>query len=386
MRKYTLFFSWQNEEKEAKRIINKVLRIAKKDLASKDIEIEIDQDTRNRVGVQKIDVEILEKISKSDIFLADITPVITKKSKTKTGLDRHMPNSNVMYEFGFASGVIGPSRTILFARMKRGQHIELMPFDIKTFTITEFKNENDLKGLAKWIENICNQVDLSHSAVTAQYDAYISFIEENKPVNSIVVKPTFKAYMNCKEKPKVENTELTDEEKNRMIFGGSALAMASYLSRLQQVTPAIVKPITKHIYRSYAPFSLAIVNKGNALENVLLQIFPETEGVKFRRHQEDTLFAMQAILSPDKVIIKENSIRYSYNVLNPNNAYELCEAFVYVPHGITEAKLKWHISTKSGNFEGELNIHVEPEYHYETSYNNERAEGEVWYDEYVDNE
>lgn len=74
---YRLFFSWQNDRKDTKKVINGALRKVAEQLKKEGLELLIDQDTRERVGKRNIDAEVLEKIRKCDIFVADLTPVIT---------------------------------------------------------------------------------------------------------------------------------------------------------------------------------------------------------------------------------------------------------------------------------------------------------------------
>lgn len=77
MSQYTLFFSWQNDRKDTRLVINAALREAKATLEADGIELVVDQDTRNRTGKRNIDAEVLDKIRRCDIFLADLTPVVT---------------------------------------------------------------------------------------------------------------------------------------------------------------------------------------------------------------------------------------------------------------------------------------------------------------------
>lgn len=77
MSQYTLFFSWQNDRKDTRSVINAALREAKAALEADGIELVVDQDTRNRTGKRNIDAEVLDKIRRCDIFLADLTPVVT---------------------------------------------------------------------------------------------------------------------------------------------------------------------------------------------------------------------------------------------------------------------------------------------------------------------
>ena len=103
MERYRLFYSWQNDRKETKSVIMSALKNVKDRLAKEGIDLFLDQDTRERIGKRNIDAEVLEKIRKCDIFVADLTPVITYiPPKEQHDLPKHMPNSNVMYEYGYA--------------------------------------------------------------------------------------------------------------------------------------------------------------------------------------------------------------------------------------------------------------------------------------------
>lgn len=77
MKTYKLFFSWQSDKGETKKIIFKVLYAISKELKSEEIELIIDHDTRERTGKKKIEDEVIRKIEACDIFVADITPITT---------------------------------------------------------------------------------------------------------------------------------------------------------------------------------------------------------------------------------------------------------------------------------------------------------------------
>ena len=103
MEQYRLFFSWQNDRKDTKAIIISALKKVEERFKAEGVELFLDQDTRKRVGKRNIDAEVLQKIRDCDIFLADLTPVVTYcPPKEKHDLPKHMPNSNVMYEYGYA--------------------------------------------------------------------------------------------------------------------------------------------------------------------------------------------------------------------------------------------------------------------------------------------
>lgn len=173
MPQYTLFFSWQNDRKDTKAIIFAALNKAKEKFADEGIELVLDQDTRDRTGKRNIDAEVLRKIRDCDIFLADLTPAITYfPPKEKHDLPKHMPNSNVMYKYGYALHAKGENRMIVLASLNKeeDEHIEYMPFDINHDTITLFTDEKSLGGLYGWIKRIMKDVDEERAKKVPKYD------------------------------------------------------------------------------------------------------------------------------------------------------------------------------------------------------------------------
>ena len=93
MAEYRLFYSWQNDRKDTKKIITAALKTAAEILLQDGIVLKVDEDTRERVGKRNIDAEVLEKIRNCDIFLADLTPVITYYPPANShDLPKHLPN------------------------------------------------------------------------------------------------------------------------------------------------------------------------------------------------------------------------------------------------------------------------------------------------------
>lgn len=83
MTQYRLFFSWQNDRTEIKAVISSALKKVADKFAKENVELIIDQDTRGRVGVRNIAIEVLDKIRNCDIFVADLTPITTYIPKIK---------------------------------------------------------------------------------------------------------------------------------------------------------------------------------------------------------------------------------------------------------------------------------------------------------------
>ena len=150
MEKYKVFFSWQSDTKGNKGIIKESLKAACQ-LASEKFgcEILIDEATRDVPGMPKIEDTVFEKIDKCDVFVCDITPVSVLGNK-------HMPNSNVIIELGYAIKSKGYLQIIALA--KKGEwKPEQLPFDINHHRIGQFESAKDC-NLNFEIESAINDV------------------------------------------------------------------------------------------------------------------------------------------------------------------------------------------------------------------------------------
>lgn len=163
-----IFYSWQSDlsDDTNKRAIRDMLKKAKSKIEheNKDnINIIIDEATRDEIGSPNIPLTIIKKINEADIFTADVS-IVNNSSDT-----RKMPNPNVMYELGYAVGKLGWERVILLSNNCFGD-VKDMPFDIDrhrimTYSICEDVGTVDLKsligssanGLYKQISNILNK-------------------------------------------------------------------------------------------------------------------------------------------------------------------------------------------------------------------------------------
>lgn len=128
---FNIFFSWQSDITDNKRIIRKGIDNAcKKIKQSKGYDIYVDEATRDTPGAPNIPETIKSKIERCDVFIADITPITKKKGK-------QYPNSNVIYELGYASRCMEFSRIIIVAKEGRYNDNDL-PFDINHERIGKF--------------------------------------------------------------------------------------------------------------------------------------------------------------------------------------------------------------------------------------------------------
>lgn len=148
--KYTLFLSWQSDVNSARSAVESAVRGAISSLLDTDqLNIELDESTWNVPGMPKIEDVIKDKIENSDIFVADITPILTKGSKL-------LPNPNVLIELGYALKCLGPERILLVAQNGTGWDVKDLPFDINHHRILTFKTSSqcDLRRSIREITKI----------------------------------------------------------------------------------------------------------------------------------------------------------------------------------------------------------------------------------------
>lgn len=126
-----VFYSWEsdlNHETHLKFIresLRKSIELVGGDLGLDEAERpELEEASSNRKGAENIVADIHRKIEHAAIFVADVTPVATSERQ------RLLPNPNVLYELGWATGKIGYDRVILVMNDAEGYQIKDMPFDL----------------------------------------------------------------------------------------------------------------------------------------------------------------------------------------------------------------------------------------------------------------
>ena len=122
--KITIFYCWQSDIPGQREMIREeLLAQAYRLEAENDCHVEVDEDTRGVAGMIPIADTVLEKIRNADIFVCDISPVATIYRKNEEGYDipgveKKMPNSNVMLELGYALRCMHSSRIIAVANIQ----------------------------------------------------------------------------------------------------------------------------------------------------------------------------------------------------------------------------------------------------------------------------
>ena len=149
--KITIFYCWQSDIPGQREMIREELLAQAYHLeAENDCHVEVDEDTRGVAGMIPIADTVLEKIRNADIFVCDISPVATIYRKNEEGYDipgveKKMPNSNVMLELGYALRCMHSSRIIALANTQGYKwHDGEMPFDIFDRQYIKFTDKEDL--------------------------------------------------------------------------------------------------------------------------------------------------------------------------------------------------------------------------------------------------
>jgi hypothetical protein len=139
----TIFYAWQDDlpKKFNRYAMKKALLMAAAELeaelsnkGTEPFKIDVDEATRGVPGSPHIPTEILDKIRKADVFVADVSSInssqIDEKKKT--------PNPNVVYELGYAVAVLGWKRIILLVNEVHGS-VATLPFDFDRHRASRFK-------------------------------------------------------------------------------------------------------------------------------------------------------------------------------------------------------------------------------------------------------
>ncbi|MGB3845377.1 MAG: hypothetical protein WA940_05875 [Sphingopyxis sp.] len=132
--------------------------------------LDIDHDTRNVPGSPDIVAAILEKIDASDVFVADVTPlVISDRGK-------HVSNPNVLIELGYAKKALGVGRVIsVWNTAFTDCTVNDLPFDLRgrrgpiSYRLEEGASKADLAAArAQLIDAFVDRIGLCLSTMSVR--------------------------------------------------------------------------------------------------------------------------------------------------------------------------------------------------------------------------
>jgi len=138
-----IFYAWQDDlpKKYNRNAIRKALQIAAAELEdvlsdndTEPFKIEIDEATRGVPGSPNIPKEILGKIQRADIFVADVSLI----NSEQTDEAKKTPNPNVVFELGYAVAHLGWNRIILLVNEVHGS-VKTLPFDFDRHRASSFQ-------------------------------------------------------------------------------------------------------------------------------------------------------------------------------------------------------------------------------------------------------
>lgn len=120
-----MFYSWQSDLSDTRNFIKSALEDAAKAVtkASPELDVVVDEATRHLPGAPNIPLSILPKIMAVDMFVCNITTI------NLGAIQRQTPNSNVVFELGFAVALLGWDKVVLRFDRSIGNVPDDMPFD-----------------------------------------------------------------------------------------------------------------------------------------------------------------------------------------------------------------------------------------------------------------
>ena len=378
---FRVFFSWQSDRTDVKKAIQRKLDTVAKKLKKEDINLIIDHDTRDRVGTQNIDVEVLQKILNCDIFIADITPVCKILSKNDASIPAKLiPNPNVMYESGYALAHKGLSKMIFLASLQHGETIAQLPFDINHNTITSIHDVGQLPALSSMIRKIIDIVRNERMSIKNAYDCNVCFRQDERILEQLTLTPQYKKilYVSSTNRRNVQS-----QEKSSLVMSNLELLM-KYAENIQKTSSLLAPPelvnakvYSEEINHSICPVQIAVCNIGErALENLYLFLKLDNSGTAFVESNKESM-AMR--ISPPKnnyLIVDENHIQSDMGILNPNMLQKISTIYLKIPSGIEQVTLHWSIQSTTHSQSGQLLIEINPKYIFE-SQENDSKKGEI---------
>lgn len=382
MSQYTLFFSWQNDRKDTRSVINAALREAKAALEADGIELVVDQDTRNRTGKRNIDAEVLDKIRRCDIFLADLTPVVTyTPAPERHDLPKHMPNSNVMYEYGYALHAKGENRMLVLASLNKDddEHIEFMPFDINHDTIMLFTDLKSLGNLHLWIRNIIKDVDKERAKQVPAKAGSLHFMSEGCYYDEITIHPRYKKirYRSSKLREITPEETVLAEKLKPVTDTFDVIQAFTDKMMMPQAKLTQISPLKSKTNHSRVLLQFVFTNDGaEALDNLEISIMPGDSRVSFADSNVEHSSLNVIIKGLHNTNIGGKAVFQHVPTLNPRSVSFFDNVYVHAPHDIGSFNLNWSLNSRDHAARGVLTVHVEPDYEYDTEVNDELAGNE----------
>ena len=366
---FRVFFSWQSDRIEVKKAIHRELDVVAKKLYKEGVNLIVDHDTRDRVGTQDINAEVLQKILHCDIFIADVTPVSKILSDTPKPV-KLIPNPNVMYESGYALAHKGLSKMIFLASLQHGETIAQLPFDINHNTITSIHDLGQLPALSSMIRKIIDIVRNERISIKNAYDCNVCFRQDERILEQLTLTPQYKKilYVSSTNRRNVQS-----QEKSPLVMSNLELLMM-YAENIQKTSSLLAPPelvnakvYSEEINHSICPMQIAVCNIGErALENLYLFLKLDNSGTAFVESNKESMAMRISLPKNNYLIVDENHIQSDMGILNPNMLQNISTIYLNIPSGVEQVTLYWSIQSTTHCQSGQLMIEVKPSYINET--------------------
>lgn len=213
-----IFYSWQSDlnENTNRYFIRDILKKAIKKLEEElSCDFVLDEATAEEIGSPNIPQTIVEKISKADIFIVDVSIVNNINAHQE---ERKMPNPNVMYELGFAVAGLGWER-VLLAFNKAFGTVKNLPFDIDRHRVSlsySFNKPGDKAEIKRVTEANVNKFSGSIKKILERNPMKGTFIK--KPVEEIQRERDIKNIKRFLSGIQIETFDLFMEELPRIVI------------------------------------------------------------------------------------------------------------------------------------------------------------------------
>lgn len=121
---HKVFYSWQSDtDQQVNRLL--IREALERAIQRLNLDLELDESTRNKPGSKMIFETIREKIESCAIFIPDVTFIGQSHEGKKL-----LPNSNVLIEYGYALATIGDDRIVPVMNIHFGE-VSRLPFDLQ---------------------------------------------------------------------------------------------------------------------------------------------------------------------------------------------------------------------------------------------------------------
>ena len=373
-----LFYSWQSDNKIARKTIQKAIEKTIKKLNKSDKIFEVITDSREGKGSEQISERILQSICESDLFIGDISPVTSMEAENHRV--KLIPNANVMFEYGFAAGKIGIEhcKQIVGLQSDIGEKMEDMPFDVNQrssiiFTIKDEDNEERRKEIErlencieKWLNERLEDI-ITERGKQPDSKAIVAF--ENGE-NEIELHPHFeqiKYFSSYHNRQNINPPSLPTASVLASITGvNSAIANFSNIDRItQMVRPLNISVVNKRVHDSYEPINLILINNGaKTMDDVFVKLELSTDHEVFFKESNEEKVCISLIESKGYWISNDcKKITYKCNTLNPGMVAKVVNAWLELPKECLTIPITWSISSRDSlPVSGTLIIHNQPTY------------------------